>query len=227
MKTIFTLICFLSILIIQAQDPEPTEEKALMWVTVTDFNDKPLVGEEVQVISADSKDSQSAITNKEGKCWFLLNKGETYDVKYKEINESNSYSKVPVPGEDGLFEFQAIIKYEPPKTYTLKNVHFDTGKATLKPESYESLNELVDFMKRKKTTVIQIAGHTDDVGDDASNMTLSQKRAESVRNYLIKKGVEANRVTAKGYGETQFIAPNDTDEGRAQNRRTEVRIIKE
>jgi len=74
--------------------------------------------------------------------------------------------------------------------------------------------------------VIEISGHTDDVGDDALNLELSQKRAESVRNYLIKNGIASNRVTAKGYGETQPIADNSTPEGKAKNRRTEVKILK-
>jgi outer membrane protein OmpA-like peptidoglycan-associated protein len=82
-------------------------------------------------------------------------------------------------------------------------------------------------MKRKKLAVIEIAGHTDDVGEPAANLILSQKRAESVRNYLISNGIKAERVIAKGYGEEQPIAANDTSEGRQINRRTEVRIVKE
>jgi len=73
--------------------------------------------------------------------------------------------------------------------------------------------------------VIEISGHTDDVGDDASNLTLSQQRAESVRNYLIKKGIAANRVVAKGYGETMPVTTGTSDEARQKNRRTEVKIL--
>ena len=112
------------------------------------------------------------------------------------------------------------------KHYILENVYFNTGSAVLKPESFTSLNNLVEVMKLKPTMVIEISGHTDDVGDDALNLELSQKRAESVRNYLIKNGIASNRVTAKGYGETQPIADNSTPEGKAKNRRTEVKILK-
>ncbi len=227
MKLIFILTTLILTIQVMSQDPQPTEDKALMWVTVTNFDKKPLVGEQVEVVAITTKETQKAITNNEGKCWFLLNEGETYDVKYKEISELTDYSKVEVPKEEGLFEFQAIIMYDPPKVYTLRNVHFDTGKATLKPVSFEALNELVDFLKRKSTVEIEIAGHTDDVGDDDSNLKLSQQRAESVKNYLVSKGIAASRLTPKGYGETRFISKNDTEEGKAMNRRTEVKILKE
>ena len=227
MKKIIVIIPMLFVMILMAQEPKATEAEALMWVTVTDMNSKPLSGEKVEVEAASTKKVVSAITDENGKCWFLLKKGETFDVRYKEIEKSQDYQKVTIPNESGLFEVEAIIMYEPPKSYTLENVYFDTGKATLKPTSFPALDELVDFMKRKKTTVIEIGGHTDDVGDDNSNLTLSQQRAESVKAYLVKKGIPAARVQAKGYGETMFIAPNDTEEGRQKNRRTEVKIIKE
>jgi outer membrane protein OmpA-like peptidoglycan-associated protein len=123
--------------------------------------------------------------------------------------------------------FEYTLTIEPTKVYTLRNVHFDTGKATLRPESYAAINDLLEVMKNKKKMVIEIAGHTDDVGDDDSNLRLSQARAETVKNYLISKGIQKERVSAKGYGETQPAASNDTPEGKQENRRTEVRIIKE
>jgi outer membrane protein OmpA-like peptidoglycan-associated protein len=75
--------------------------------------------------------------------------------------------------------------------------------------------------------VVEISGHTDNVGNPADNMILSQDRANTVRNYLIKKGVESNRVTAVGFGDTKPVADNITSQGRQMNRRTEVKIIKE
>ncbi len=82
-------------------------------------------------------------------------------------------------------------------------------------------------MKLKPSLVIEISGHTDNTGTTEINMKLSQDRADAVRNYLIRKGISAERVTAKGYGDTEPVADNSTDEGKAKNRRTEVRIIKE
>ena len=104
---------------------------------------------------------------------------------------------------------------------------FDSGKAILKKESYAALNELYDALKMKPAMVIEIAGHTDNVGSKEANQLLSEQRAVSVRAYLIRKGIAANRIQAKGYGDTEPVAYNDSSEGRQQNRRTEVRIISE
>jgi len=82
-------------------------------------------------------------------------------------------------------------------------------------------------MKLKETLVVEIAGHTDSTASAETNQKLSENRAQSVRNYLIKKGINKERITAVGYGETQPVADNGTEEGRQKNRRTEVRIIRE
>lgn len=107
----------------------------------------------------------------------------------------------------------------------LNNIFFDTNKFDLKPESITELQQLVDFLTLNPTLHIEISGHTDDVGNDASNNTLSENRAKSVYQYLISNKIAADRLVYKGYGKTQPIAPNTTDEGRQKNRRTEFKII--
>lgn len=107
----------------------------------------------------------------------------------------------------------------------LNNIFFDSGKFELLSESFAELNQLFDLLDREKNIKIEIAGHTDDIGSDTNNMILSNNRANAVLNYLIKKGIDASRISAKGYGETKFIAPNTTDEERQQNRRVEFIII--
>ena len=82
-------------------------------------------------------------------------------------------------------------------------------------------------MKQYPQTKWDIEGHTDDVGKDASNLDLSDRRAASVKNYFISKGISADRLTSKGYGETRPIADNKTAAGRAQNRRTEIHLIQQ
>ncbi len=82
-------------------------------------------------------------------------------------------------------------------------------------------------MKLKETLIVEIAGHTDSIASSEFNQKLSEGRAKTVRDYLIKKGIDKNRVTAVGYGETQPVADNGSEEGREKNRRTEVRIIRE
>lgn len=109
-------------------------------------------------------------------------------------------------------------------TFELKNIFFDFGKATLREESKTELNKLVDIMKRSEI-VIELGGHTDSIGSDEANLRLSQDRVNSVKQYLVDNGVNPDRIMAVGYGETQPIAPNSSEEGRAKNRRVEVKIL--
>jgi outer membrane protein OmpA-like peptidoglycan-associated protein len=110
-------------------------------------------------------------------------------------------------------------------SFILSNLNFETGKSTIKSGSYSSLDELVDYMKRKKLLKILVGGHTDNVGSAEGNLALSKNRALAVKTYLVKKGVSAGRVRTEGYGMNNPIADNTTSTGRAENRRTEVQII--
>ena len=105
-----------------------------------------------------------------------------------------------------------------------RNINFETASSTIKTESYSDLDTIVAILMQYPTIDALIEGHTDNVGDDNSNLTLSQKRAEAVRTYITSKGIDEARLTAKGYGETQPVADNGTAEGRAQNRRVEVKL---
>jgi flagellar motor protein MotB len=107
----------------------------------------------------------------------------------------------------------------------LKNIFFDTNKFDLKPESQAELEKLIDFLTLNKTLKIEVSGHTDNVGNDQLNQVLSENRAKAVYSYLVAKGIAANRLIYKGYGKTQPISPNNTDEERSMNRRTEFKII--
>jgi outer membrane protein OmpA-like peptidoglycan-associated protein len=211
----------------ESQDINPTEKEALVNVIAISKNGIPREGEIISFNSVITKKIFSCTTNRDGKCSLLLPKGDKYDVKYKSIGEQVSYKQIDVPAGESKLTITYTLKYDPPKVYTLKNVFFDTGKATLRKESSGSLNELVEAMKLKPRLIIEIAGHTDNVGSAESNLILSNDRANAVRDYLIRHGIDGKRVMSKGYGETQPVASNDTDNGRQENRRTEVRIISE
>jgi outer membrane protein OmpA-like peptidoglycan-associated protein len=111
-------------------------------------------------------------------------------------------------------------------TVRLKNIYFDFDKTTLKSESYTELNRVVDFLKKNSKIEIQIEGHTDNKGSDEYNTNLSQGRSQSVVDYLIQQGIDGNRLKAKGFGESKPIESNDTEEGRANNRRVEFTVVK-
>jgi len=107
----------------------------------------------------------------------------------------------------------------------LQNVFFNTGSAQLKSDSEFELNKVADLLKEYNTMTLEVAGHTDSVGDSDMNISLSEQRAQSVRSYLMRKGVSQNKLSAKGYGSVDPVGDNATEEGRAENRRTELRII--
>ncbi len=129
------------------------------------------------------------------------------------------------PNEAGLKENKGCPKVKKEEEEVLiqamKGLFFKTGSAVIKPESYAKLNNVVSVMNNNSKINLSIEGHTDNVGNPTSNLNLSKRRAESARNYLIQKGVDASRLTAIGYGNSRPIAENTTQEGRTQNRRVE------
>jgi OOP family OmpA-OmpF porin len=114
-----------------------------------------------------------------------------------------------------------------PRRLVLEGVNFDFDRATLRQEDRDIIDKDVATLKEWGNIKIEVSGHTDSVGSDRYNMGLSLRRADTVRSYLINKGIAADRLVTKGYGESQPIASNDTEEGRFQNRRVELNQIKE
>ena len=108
----------------------------------------------------------------------------------------------------------------------LKNIFFDVNKYDLKPASQIELDDLIKLLKENPLVTIQINGYTDNVGKSADNLLLSENRAKSVVSYLTTKGIDPKRLSYKGYGEAQPVSPNTTEEGRAKNRRTELKVLK-
>lgn len=116
--------------------------------------------------------------------------------------------------------FPQKIKLENGKFIT-RAIRFDVNKAILKPESITILKMIQQYMVENPAVSFEIGGYTDSDGDDAYNLTLSQQRADAVKIQLVKMGIDASRLTAKGYGEGKPVAPNSTAEGKANNRRVE------
>lgn len=110
------------------------------------------------------------------------------------------------------------------QTIRLEGVNFDFDSANLTAESVDILGRVVESLSNQPKLEVEIAGHTDALGSDAYNQSLSQQRTESVRKHLVSKGIDPARLTANGYGESQPVASNDTAEGRALNRRVEFRV---
>ncbi|MCB0395884.1 MAG: PD40 domain-containing protein [Flavobacteriales bacterium] len=130
--------------------------------------------------------------------------------------------------KDGDKPFNMEVPMQPiePGSYgILKNVFFESGSYTLREESKAELQKLADFLNEHRTMTIELSGHTDNVGQKADNQLLSERRAKAVVDFLVEKGIAVNRLTPKGYGDSKPIDSNDTEEGRARNRRTEYKVL--
>lgn len=229
------LLLFLNIIICtgHAQQQKPVSDSfpkmATVNVTVTDMKARPRKGEEVIFHGENTGKIFSGLSNAAGKLKQVLPPGDSYNVSVKSITDTTKYTILTVPAiaEDEYFTepFWVNIKFDPPRHYLLDHVHFDFDKATLRPDSYTQLKELLEYLLRHEEVKIEIAGHTDNIGTDAHNLKLSQNRANTILNYLTGKGIKATRLTAKGYGAAEPVADNATEEGRQLNRRTEVRVL--
>lgn len=142
---------------------------------------------------------------------------ETRHVDLRQVTESQDVEKT--------FHVTTIKEMKEGKAVTINNIFFDFGKSNLLSYSYPELYRLARLLKRMNLTV-EISGHTDNVGSDEVNDKLSQARADAVRDFLIGQGCNGNNIVAKGYGKNKPIAKNDTERGRAKNRRVEMKVLK-
>jgi len=198
-------------------------------VNVTDFKKNPLPNEIVVFKSKKTDKEYQGLTSETGQFSVRLPAGDVYELSILGFKDSTSYNVLDIPATVGNASykkpFEINLEFMAPKTFVLDDVNFETGKAALEEESFPVLDELVAYLNRKDDERIEVQGHTDNVGSAPSNLKLSDDRANTVRAYLLMKGIDPLRVTAKGYGMSQPVSDNKTDEGRAQNRRTEVKIL--
>ena len=142
--------------------------------------------------------------------------GYQMDKQIKELKEQTAGSGVDVTEVDNG---QAILVNLP------DGVTFDVDSSTLKPQFRATLDQIAQSLKTYPNSLIDVYGHTDSTGSDQYNQALSQRRAQTVADYLIMRGVSGSRIRSQGYGETMPIATNDTEQGRALNRRVEIKIV--
>jgi len=198
-------------------------------VNTIDFKNNILPNEIIIFKSKHTNNEYQGLTDSTGQFSLRLPAGDDYDIFILGFKDSTSYNvlKIPALGKNEFYKksFKVEVKFQPPLTFVLDDCNFNSGKSTLMPESFPVLDELVKYLNRKDDDRIEIGGHTDNVGQLATNLKLSLDRANVVRDYLLLKGIDPNRVTAKGYGSTKSVADNKTEDGRATNRRTEVTIL--
>jgi len=163
-----------------------------------------------------------------GKYLVSLPAGKNYGINVNADNYLFNSLNFIVPDTAGYQEYYKVIKMKRIKigeSIVLRNIFYDYNKATIREESKAELNRLEKVLVENPTIKVEISGHTDNIGGDEYNLKLSEERAQSVVDHLKSKGIESSRMIAKGYGESQPLATNDTPEGRQENRRTEFKII--
>lgn len=163
-----------------------------------------------------------------GKYLVSLPSGVNYGIAVKSEGYLFHSENFDIPASTGYREETKDIrmkKIEIGNKIVLNNIFFDFDKSTLRAESKAELDRLTTMLNEIPNLKIEISGHTDNIGSAAYNKTLSENRAKSVVDYLIKAGIATDRLTYKGYGFDEPIASNDTDEGRQQNRRTEFKVV--
>lgn len=202
-----------------------------LWVKGKVFDKKTSAGlpSTVELIDLASKQIISRVqTDETGNYLITLPVGKDYAFNVARrgyLFYSDNYSlKEKAPDST----YQKDIPLQPIEVnaaIVLRNIFFDFNKYDLKPESQVELDKVVQLLQENPTVKIQIEGHTDNVGSAADNQKLSENRAKSVVTYLNSKGIRLERLIAKGFGATKPIADNKTEEGRAQNRRTELKIV--
>jgi len=172
-----------------------------------------------QFVTSDAENGDYTVVLNEGRQYAMYAAADKYLMKSLSFDYSGKHAFDPLTLD---------IYLEPVRSgrsVVLNNLFFDTNQYELKPKSRTELNRLISFMKQYPEVQVEVSGHTDDVGSDEDNLSLSQNRAKAVYSYLISQGVKAERLRFKGYGESKPLVANDSESHRQQNRRIELRIL--
>jgi outer membrane protein OmpA-like peptidoglycan-associated protein len=189
--------------------------------TVTDYETGQAVSATVTVPGQDA----SAAADGSGAFSIDLPAG-THTLKASANGYLDATQVVSVPaGGTATAELRLRPALQQGQVMSFANIYFDSGSATLKPSSFSVLDDVADLLRENSEVRVEISGHTDSDGSSSYNQDLSRRRAESVRSYLVQKGISASRLTTVGYGESQPVASNATADGKAQNRRIEFRVL--
>lgn len=220
-----------------------TRTHAAMRLFIVDPETGPVTGTVIKLTGPDGTSYYTHPTDSVGYAEVLVPVGARYDLEYLSLGRRSASAHVDVPDGPNQ-DLRLTLRYRrwrrpppaerpplpdaPPapaperERLVLDGVLFESGSATLTADSGPRLDRVVEYMMHLPDVRIRIAGHTDNVGNPARNRALSQSRAEAVRDYLAAHGIDAGRIEAVGLGDAEPVATNDTDEGRAQNRRIEA-----
>ena len=209
---------------------EDVRPSKTLWVKGKVFDKKTSEGlpSAVELIDLNSKQLISKVqTDEKGNYLITLPVGKDYafNVNRKGYLFFSDNFSLTTTSPDSTEKNIPLQPIEVNASVVLKNIFFDINKYEIKTTSQVELDKIVQLLTDNPTVKIQLAGHTDNIGNAADNLKLSENRSKAVINYLVNKGIDAKRLSPKGYGASQPVADNKTEEGRAINRRTELKVI--
>ena len=206
-----------------------TEKPLIANIRVSDVDTKKMVG-----FYTSATDGRFTAIIPQKASFALLTGTKDYLASYDSVTipEIEGYYEKNItiylePGEDDVVVSIDSVKEEPKvgEKFVLDNIYFDFDKATLRASAKEELNKIYDIMKKYENIKIEVGAHTDAWGSESYNMNLSQRRAQSVVDYLTSKGIKGGRLIDKAYGESQPVVPSNRPENNQKNRRIEFKII--
>ena len=203
----------------------PTKTEAAVRFFVVEKDKGPVKGVVITMTSTGGAKYYTEETDAAGYGEVLVPVGQKYAVRYLTLGGRDDIAASVDVTSEPKQNIKLTLRFKrlpPPPPFVLTGIVFDTAKWAIKPESTARLDLVAEFMSHKKRAVVEIAGHTDNVGKPKANKELSYKRANACRAYLITKGIDGSRITAVGHGQEKPIVPNDSDENRQTNRRIEV-----
>ena len=211
--------------------PQHLRPNPMVFIEGTVFNSKTNKPVQAQVNLCNSIDHNCDIatrSDENGEFLRCFKSGSINSYRASRIGFFPTSGKINLHASDTSYSLTLRIPLKPIKPgaeWVLRNTHFETNSHKLKTDSYAELNQLVSFLKANPSVRAEISGHSDNTGSEKLNKQLSAERAKTVYSYLTKRGIGANRLEHKGYADTQPVADNHTEEGRALNRRTQLTIL--
>lgn len=207
-----------------------TQRLTVVKGKITDFDGSNNIYSDIEIVDLETNQVVQNIKNDatSGEYLVMIPSGKNYSMTVKSEGYMFHSENFNIPQTTSYQEVRkdiSLLPIDPGSKVVLNNVFFDTGKSELREESFPELNNLKKIFDVYPKLVVEISGHTDNVGSKSINIKLSQDRAQSVVDYLISLGVNANQLRAKGYGPDQPRDTNATPEGRQNNRRVEAKIL--
>ncbi|RYY65652.1 MAG: OmpA family protein [Chitinophagaceae bacterium] len=220
-------LCLLLFILSAAHAQERPE--VLVKAVVFNSAGKRLPGEEIHFVRRDNRRVIIARSDANGTFQIKLPASAPFSVRIRTLADTTVYSDfdTPEPRQDdyALRALSIEIEFDAPRLYTLPDVLFASGTARLHAAILPTLDGIASYMRQHPAERYRISGHTDNIGAAAANKQLSEQRAQAVRAYLLRKGVLAPQLEAKGFGAEKPVAENGSEEGRRKNRRTEIAIL--